>query len=730
MLKSPEKRADRTKLLMQADTLLTPPSVVTLPETTIAEQEYNIRPVHGKIELTIRGTPSQTLTPGDRLMVRATVSRPTGYNSPGSFNYKNFLAHKSIWVTGWIKSPAHILALEKTDFSTKIRYLPEQARNNINIFLDNHLPAGTSGLYKAILTGDRAGIPSDTLENFKAAGILHLLAISGLHMGLIAFGIGTATNWLTRRSSWLLLHTPAWKLAALVSIPLLTGYALIAGFQTPVVRSLIMTLVFLLAILFDRQWHIPTNIALAALLILLLQPESLFTASFQLSFAAVITIAAVLPQITLLTITTKEPGNSLQRSATKFLFAVKNGFLLSLAAQAGTLPLLLFYFNRFSTVSAFSTLVTEPLLCLWSLTLGLISAPFIFIAPGTADFILQLGAQGIILARMFTDWIAGFSFCSVWLPTPTILEISLYYIFLFSLLCGIKKRRFQIAAVFSLIFLLLIPAYRSYRINHSHSDTISFLDVGQGNGAVVELAGGYRTIIDGGGAYSPRFNVGEGVIAPFLWSKGIRRIDSVIISHPDADHFNGLAFILERFHPEKLWINGDIRKNKKYTELLALAEQQGIKIDVPSEGEILFKNDRSQIINTAALHLTRDTPSPNDKSLVIKLSTQGTNFVFTGDISEFSEKELVNSKEDIKAEVLLLSHHGSNSSSSEKFLAAVKPCVVVISAGKHAKNSFPSPEILERCRKKGYRIFNTAEHGTVSFRVENGTVESETTIHQ
>lgn len=737
LLQAPAVAADKTRLLMQADAYLAPPNsdpfIMQQPANARELPLANFLPAQGRIELTLREPPPEKLLPGQKILARAFVSRPKALANPGGFDYQKYLAGKSIWVTGWISSPTHLASFPvdgETSWRHRLRFLPEQLRQDINQFITGHLSPNQSGLYKAILTGDRSALSPQILENFKATGAMHLLAISGLHMGLIALGLGAIINWLIKRSTWLLIHTSAWKTAVYLIMPLLGGYALIAGLQTPVLRSLIMTSVFLLAVLFDRQWHIPTNIAIAALIILLINPAALFTVSFQLSFAAVIAMAAIMPACTPL----PQPNDTTEQEHSRLIFArvgmaIKMGLLLSLAALAGTLPLLVFYFNRFSPLSSISTLLLEPLLCFWALPLGLISAPFIFFAPEIAHLLLNIGAMGLTMADNLCAWLADLPFSSIWLPTPFPLEIICYYILLLSILFLRKSKTARLTAVFAIVTPLLSTGYGFYRQHSSHVDNISFLDVGQGNAVVIELASGFTALIDGGGPYSPQFNVGERVIAPFLWHKRISRLNAVIISHADADHFNGLAFIIKRFRPETLWINGGNTTNERYAALLDLAAAQGATIHVPHSDETLFGDGQSRFHNVADIHLVQTDASENDRSLVMRLTSHGKNFLFTGDIGEYAEQKIAEERKEIHADVLLLPHHGSNSSTSAKFLSAVAPEYAVVSAGRTKSPLFPAPEVIRRCRIAGCTIHNTAQNGAVIFTVtDDGTLSMRQTL--
>ena len=752
LLQAPAVSPDKTRLLLRAEACFIPPDS---PGPVNSGQESRdvappaFMPAEGDIELSLKAPLPEDLRPGQRLLVRAFVSRPKGFATPGSFDYPKFLAWKSIWVTGWVSSPAHIATLpaeEGNALRRQWRFYPEQIRHQINQFLRTRLPAGQSSLYMAILTGDSAALSPETLENYKATGAIHLLSISGLHMGLIALAVGAVVNWLMKRSTWLLIHTAAWKTAVIFIMPVLFGYALIAGMQTPVVRSLIMASVFLLAVLFDRQWHLPTNIAIAAFIILLLHPAALFTVSMQLSFAAVIAMALIMPRFLPPETAESRDNHPRQRLSARLITAIKGGFLLSFAALAGTLPLLVYYFNRFSPLSAISTLLLEPLLCFWALPWGLISCPFIFFAPDAARFLLGIGAIGLTMADSLCAWLAALPFSSIWLPTPSPLEIVCYYILLGSLLHlrpanSSRKTAERRTAVFGkainpaavtaaagMTFLLLSVAVSSLRQEQRPTDIVSILDVGQGNAAVIELSGGYTALIDGGGPYSPQFNVGERVIAPFLWSRRISRLDALIISHPDADHCNGLAFIISRFRPQVIWINGDSGSNENYQGLLALARRLDIPMHIPRQGETLVDNGQSRIVNVADLHVRGTITDENDKSLTIGLASQGKKFLFPGDISADAEQKMVEEQKELDADVLLLPHHGSDSSSSASFLQAVSPAYAVISAGSSRKQLFPGPAVIKRCRDAGCTTYNTARTGAVIFTVHNGDLVVDTTL--
>ncbi|MFZ5759227.1 MAG: DNA internalization-related competence protein ComEC/Rec2 [Thermodesulfobacteriota bacterium] len=719
LTKAPVVYPDKTKLFVAVDGIIRPPATTGRPATATDPIGAAARfiPATGIIELAMREPPAADLTPGVKLLARAHIARPQRYGTPGSFDYPAFLARESIYVTGWISSPALIRTITPAREGSslhRLRFFPEELRHQINITLDRILPPHLSGLYKAILTGDRASIPPQTMERFTATGAVHLLAISGLHMGLVAAGTGWLINLLLRRSTWLLLHFSVWKVAALLTIPLLFSYALIAGFQTPVIRALLMTLVVLLAVVFDRQWHMPTTIAIAALLILIFQPAALFTVSFQLSFAAVIAIVTILPYLSNPTTDDDLPSRASPVVKT-IAAATKNIILVSCAATAGTLPLLIWHFNRFSPLAAFSTLLLEPLLCFWALPIGLISCPLLFFAPQVAELLLHLGAVGLQTADVISTHLAALPFSSFWVPTPSWPEIIACYLLLASLLL-LKKNRIALAGCFiSLLILITVPITHHIAKTARPTDRVAVIDVGQGSAALISLTDNSHVLIDGGGAASERFNPGRNIIAPYLWHQRITRLEAVVVSHPDADHYNGLFFILERFRPRTLWINGAESPGQGYNALLDLAKLLGIAIRIPQENDVLHQTAEARLINLADYHLNGGTLSDNGRSLIIALESRGRRFLFPGDIDTETEKMLVQDKKRIAADVLVLPHHGSSSSSSAAFLAGVSPRYTLVSAGKSRRKTFPGADVLARCQQTGSTVLSTASDGTITF---------------
>jgi len=683
----------------------------------------------GRILLTLKASWPVSVKPGNRILVRAILSRPHSLQTAGTFDYKTYLEEKDIRVTGFIPSSlfVHVIA-SRNSLGNTIHYAAQRARVRIGSAIDRTLTPELAGLYKAILIGDRSGINQDVIEHYKGSGCMHILSISGMHMSIIGVFLFAVFYWLLRRSSWLILHFDTKKIAAAACIPFLVFYALLAGSNIPVIRSLIMSAIVVLALCTGRQRSIFATLSLAVFLILAWSPESLFTASFQLTFAAVASIVAIFPKL-MQHLTALDPEEKQPQS---FLARLKNwvfaALMISTSATIGTAPLLLYYFNRLSLVGPFANLAAEPLICFWSLPLGFLACPFIFISPSFAAILLNIGSWGIIGANKIVKFFYPLPLESVWLPTPSPLLIVSYYLSLFLLFFApISKIKLRLLTCSALMITLLFIRFPPYEIfKHFYKDsTITVIDVGQGSANLIEFPAGKRALIDGGGPSSPKFNTGEAVIGPFLWRKGITTIDSVIITHPDADHYNGLPFIVKHFHPTTLWINGSPGHDPDYTKLLRLAKKLQVTVRVPEKKDLLLSGGNSTLIaipnplttdngkNSRNKFYENARISSNDAGLIIKFTDHNFSALFPGDISKRVEQRLIKQPKRLLADVLLSPHHGSATSNSTGFLKAVHPALLLVSAGYRKRGIFPARNLKERTYRLGIKMMTTAFSGCV-----------------
>ncbi|MFH1020451.1 MAG: MBL fold metallo-hydrolase, partial [Pseudomonadota bacterium] len=289
-----------------------------------------------------------------------------------------------------------------------------------------------------------------------------------------------------------------------------------------------------------------------------------------------------------------------------------------------------------------------------------------------------------------------------------------------------SRRPLPILAMLS-CFTLLLSGYTPLPKRHGNSTQISFLAVGNGSATTVEQPGNGVTLIDGGGPPTGLFNVGERVIAPFLWHRQIRQVEQIILTHAHADHFNGLPWIIKRFKPKVLWLSETSGQEPGFTAFLREAAQAGCQVRIARAGEVLATGSNGFAITCLAnLALVEDKDqitgkkaiqdNPNNRGLVLRLDNGGHTFLFPGDIEKDYEEHILKKRDRLKADVLLMPHHGLSSSGSAVFMEAVNPRYCVMSTGK--KEPFPPVQYQD----SGADLFSTARHGSIFFLSDGKTI--------
>jgi competence protein ComEC len=678
-------------------------TIVNVPEIsgekirfTLTEVYINETRIQGKIRLFILSERIFLLpASGDRIRAIVRLKEPNFFHNPGVYSYD--LKKKGIVAVGYIKQ------MQILNKSNGILSWINRRRQALGEIIDNSLSKDVASFHKAIIPGLKSGIGQDMRDSFSATGLAHLLSISGTHFGLLAFIIFKTIKIIVkffplRILTGMTLYITPTQIAIILTLPLLIFYALISGTSTPTVRSLIMVFIYMLALFLGRRDQWLNSLAIAAMVILFWQPGALFDLSFQLSFIAVFSIGYILEK--------RSRDESENLDFQKVVNKVKTAVLITLAAVFGTAPVVALVFKQFPLISPVTNLLITPIVCFIILPLGFFTG-----------FITLLFNMSSLPLSKLTDMITGFTlnlirvfaeipYSNLRVPNPSFIIMVLYFLSLMFIFKSRVKWRF-LPFILIICFYFLTPHLSTNYFN------ITFLDVGQGDSAIVEFPDKKVLLIDGGTS-DP--DTGRMVIAPYLWSKGIRKIDFIALTHPHPDHYGGLIYIMDNFKVGEIWLNGRILPEAK--EFFQKIQEKRIFQRVLRRGDVFEAGEYKIYIFHPYDEFFADSPRgefsvQNNDSLVLKIESKNGSILFTGDIEKEAEEDLIHLGKWLKSDIIKVPHHGGRTSSSKKFLEMVNPKIAVISVGKGNPFNHPHRETLERYKNRGVRLFMTDIHGAV-----------------
>ncbi len=730
--------------------------------------DHQTHTVSGKLRLTVAGKLPQ-LAVGDVLRLKSRIRLINNFNNPGGFDYRRYMAFKGVWATAYVKGER--LAVIQQRRAPDLFDFIENARDAFSDLIDRSGDGAAGAVFKALIIGDRTQITPQMRRSFNRAGVGHLLAISGLHVGIVATVAFVLFQALTVRIRPLLWRAGTRKTAALLSLLPVFAYGAIAGFSPSTQRAVIMVTIFLLTFLFESEQDPLNTLSLAAMLILVADPSSLFSISFQLSFSAVFAIIYGLSSMQ----NWRTQQKILPKESWFLRFSGKlvSFFLVSLFAIGGSLPLVTYYFNQISLVGLAANFFVVPLIGFVTVPLGLLALCILPLSMTLASWCIKIGTLILSFALEVVNIFAGLPFAAVKTVTPSLLEITCFYIMGWALLnlrlferkavttsqpasgyvarsspidadqsppagkTGLLralKISFRIpsnvlwpgkltksAVLLVLLILALDAGYWLYQ-RFWHTDLrVTVIDVGHGSASLLELPGGYTILVDGGGfSDNSSFNVGERIIAPFLWRKKIRSVDTLILSHPESDHLNGLIYIARHFNIKNVWTNNESRNTKGYAKFMEVIARENIPLPVFENMPRRHRIDGVQLDflyppqNFLKLKKNQKWRNTNNNSLVVKVSLKSISFLFPGDIMAEAEEELVHlAGHQLSSTVLVAPHHGSKTSSSKIFLNAVNPEVVVVSSGRSGRFKLPHHAVLKQYENHGYKIWRTNASGAI-----------------
>jgi len=718
------------------------PRTTFVLEAEVLKGKTTVHSVAGRIRVSVMGkTPD--LSEGDQVRFVARIRSFHNFENPGGFDYRQYMAFRRITGSAWVAGER--LAVVKAGTGKAWNRHFRRFRGEILHLIETVSDGRPRAVLKALLLGERDDITPSLRNAFNRAGIGHLLAISGLHIGIVAAVAFAVFKWTLSRFSFFLWRAWTRKGAALLTLVPVLIYGLLSGMSPSTQRAVIMAVVFLMTFLVEREHDPATTLALAALVIVVVDPPAVFSISFQLSFMAVLSILYGLSRIPAPAVGDSGFKSRLLRKMVIF-------FLVSLFAILGTLPPVMFYFNQVSLVGLLTNCIFIPAIGFGVVPIGLLA---VFVQPFShtlAGVILKASA---VLLENLLDWVHFFAdlpYAAVKTVTPDIVEIGCFYGLAWAVLhlagnlvnrnesrSG-RRHSAQLTAksvaVLSMLVFAVDVGYWTFQRYYLPDLRVTMIDVGQGSSALLELPEGQTVLIDGGGfSDNSTFDMGARVVAPFLWRKKIRTVDTVVLSHPNSDHLNGLLFILEHFNVKNVWANGERSNTDGYGRFLEIVKNKKIRM-LPFH--MLSREHSLNGVHLKILYPPRNFLSrketeswrkSNNNSLVVKAGFRSVSFLFTGDIMAPAESELVRmSGVALKSTVLMAPHHGSRTSSTTAFLSRVAPEIVAVSAGWKNRYRFPHPHVIERYLQRDCRIFRTDQQGAVTFRTDGKTLEVRTEV--
>ncbi|MED3648165.1 DNA internalization-related competence protein ComEC/Rec2 [Halalkalibacterium halodurans] len=624
---------------------------------------------------------------------------PSEPTNPYQFNYRQFLDNNRIhWIFRTDLTQWQCSDQPTTLFMKVKRWRSEQLQDIYDLASDE-----TAGLIAAFVYGDRSELDSELLSAYQSLGVIHLLAVSGLHVGLVVAAVFYLFIRLgvTRERAYELL---------LLFLPF---YAIVAGAAPSVVRAVGMTMTVLLALRFQKRLAPIIVLSLVAVIYIIIEPYAIFQLGFQLSFLT--TCALLLSSSTLL-----------QAINRPLLSLVKVTFL----AQLISMPVILYHFFELPILSVPLNLLFVPVVSFVLLPLSFFVASSLLIHPGVAELPLFILEIIVPIVHQLLLVLNEQSFAAVVIGKPSLNSV---FLMMISLIIGWawleRKEPFKAWGAFSVVLFLI--AWQIYSPYWSNEAIVTMIDVGQGDSFLIELPRRKAVyMIDTGGwvtygemePWQERRNtrdIGEQVLTPILKGKGIRGIDKLILTHGHEDHFGGAEGLVRSIKVDEV-VYG--YKHAEYTEremeVLSALKKAGASIRFVKSGD-------QWVIGSSSFRVLSpfgDEEELNDQSVVVYAVIEGVRFLFTGDLEEVGEKRLLEGYGDLKADVLKVGHHGSATSTTDPFLEAVHPVVALISAGRNNLYGHPNQDVLAALEQHETFVLRTDLHGAVKLTIRDGGI--------
>ncbi|MDE0208125.1 MAG: DNA internalization-related competence protein ComEC/Rec2 [Candidatus Tectomicrobia bacterium] len=663
--------------------------------------------------------------PGDLLRVsRVRLHRPRTAGNPGAFDFRALMRRRGIYAVGGVTRAERLHLLGRVDGYGLARLL-ERWRQRIRSAVASHLSSPNDAMFLSIVLGERGALSAQMQSDFRTAGVAHLLVVSGLHVGFVAGASLLAWRYLLRelRARLPRDRLPGWRptpLAATLSLPPVLLYCSLVGWRVPTLRAALMVGCYMLSLCTERRSDARYALMLAAVLIVLLDPRAFSDVGFRLSFAAVASILLASGAV-------MEPAPSPSGAAQRTRRYLAGYVTASVAAYLGTLPILMEAFRTAPTFGVITNLLVLPLVGVL-VPAGVLALALMAAWPAAAPAVFSPLDYPFSWLLTLTEWIADLPNALVHTASPSALTIAAYYaLFAGLLFAGRRQTRLRCVGVCLLVLLSSI----AWQVANTRTDRllVTFLDVGTGDAILVQVPGNHNLLIDGGGTYDGRFDVGARVVAPVLLDRHIRRLDLVALTHPHPNHARGLVSLVELFPTEHLLTNGTPMREGYPRDILAAGERWDTRHHTAPDGRrawhwgdlrltVLSPPDADEQARTSW-----NPESENDRSLVLLLQYGEVRILLTGDIQRLTESWLLTHREALRADVMQVPHHGSKTSTTPDFVRRVQPRDGIISLGAGNYYGHPHPRVLETLHEQNVRVWRTDIHGAVTVSTDGSTYE-------
>ena len=670
---------------------------------------------------------------GDKITFSGTYTKPEKQRNYKGFDYSEYL--KQLKIYGTIRCEK-VQVLSKNQVN-KMFQISNQIYNKIISNTKNILKEETSSVLLGLILGDKQDIDKGTQENFRSASMSHILAVSGMHVAYVILGINLIFKGVIGKRNTNILN-----------IIILIFYMFITNFSPSITRAGIMGILILFSKLIYRKNDIYTSLSISLFLILIYNPFLIQNLGLQLSYGGVVGIVifnkSILKFLKNIKVKNKVYKYRIKPKIQKYLDKIKEIISVSISVQIAILPIILYNLNTVNPYFLISNLVLS-LLIGPIVILGFLFIIIVCLNTAIAEIISPIISIGIKILNFISN-IGKLPFSKNYVPTPSLFSILIYYLFLivlffvYNIYSSKKPNKTQIRAknLIALMkiklrqnrskvkYILAIIIFLSLAIKLIPENLkIHFIDVGQGDSSLIITPQNKTILIDGGGSSSSDFDVGKSTLIPYILDRGFIKIDVVIISHFDKDHIAGILTVLQELKVGKVYISKQIEISENYEKFFEIVNDKKIKVyEVVAGNRIhIEKNLYFDVLWPTENQIA--TNVLNNNAIVCNLHYRDFSMLFTGDIEEIAEKEILELYSQhnnlLKTNILKIGHHGSKTSSTSEFLDVLKPQIAVIGVGKNNKFGHPNDGVLQRINDLNCKIFRTDLNGEISIEVNKNS---------